>query len=126
MYFSMLRAFVQAIGGRLEVRAVFPDAGAIDIAGLDGSGILSDVRDLLWRRCQIQPMPPDHEFNDFLLKAVDENNATFEKLSNNQELYVPIRRIAEVLPETPSSLPIIQLKGSLQWSANKRLWQFAP
>jgi DNA-binding XRE family transcriptional regulator len=32
MYVSTLRHFVRAMGGELEIRAVFPDAGAVRIA----------------------------------------------------------------------------------------------
>ena len=45
MYLSMLRSLIQAMGGRLELRAVFPNE-VIEITGLEGSGILSDLREL--------------------------------------------------------------------------------
>jgi transcriptional regulator with XRE-family HTH domain len=32
MYVSTLRNFIEAMGGRLEVRAVFPDLGAVEVA----------------------------------------------------------------------------------------------
>lgn len=125
MYLSMLRSLIQAMGGRLELRAVFPNE-VIEITGLEGSGILSDLRELTHQRCQIQPNP-DLEYNDFFLESVDESVITFQKLSNHQYIDVPTRRVAEVLPTgTAAELPVVMLKGSLAWSAQKRLWQFRP
>lgn len=125
MYLSMLRSLIQAMGGRLELRAVFPNE-IMEIAGLEGSGIISDLRELVHQRCQIQPNP-DLEYNDFRLESVDESIVTFQKLSNQQFLDVPMRRVAEVLPAgIGTQLPVVILKGSLAWSAQKRLWQFRP
>jgi transcriptional regulator with XRE-family HTH domain len=124
MYVSMLRSFVQALGGRLEIRAIFPKEEPIGIAGLDGSGTLADLQALINHLCKIEPIPPDHLYNRFLLREVNESIVTFEKQSNKQYLYVPTRRISEVLPATPDSMPVVLLKGSLSWSGQKKLWQF--
>jgi transcriptional regulator with XRE-family HTH domain len=122
MYLSMLRSLIQAMGGRLELRAVFPDE-IVEITELDGEGIISDLRELLHQRCQIQPNP-DLEYNDFRVESIDESAITFQKLSNQQYLDVPTRRVAEILPATGSQLPVVILQGSLNWSAQKKLWQF--
>jgi transcriptional regulator with XRE-family HTH domain len=125
MYLSMLRSLIQAMGGRLDLRAVFPNE-IVEITGLDGDGIISDLRELLHQRCQIQPNP-DLEYNDFRVESIDESAITFQKLSNQQYLDVPTRRVAEVLPATTGGqLPVVILKGSLDWSAQKKLWQFRP
>src|SRR5260370_1463298 len=123
MYVSMLRSLIQAVGGRLELRAVFGDE-VVEIVGLEGDGILADLRELLNKRCCIQPVPPNLDYNDFSLKSVDESIVTFQKLSNGQYLDIPIRRVAEVLPANAGELPVVTLKGSLTWSGLKRAWQF--
>jgi transcriptional regulator with XRE-family HTH domain len=38
MYLSTLRSFIEAMGGRLEIRAVFPDLGAVEITQFTGAG----------------------------------------------------------------------------------------
>jgi transcriptional regulator with XRE-family HTH domain len=126
MYVSMLRSFVQALGGRLEIRAIFPEEEPIGITGLDGSGTLSDLQALINHLCKIEPIPPDHSYNRFLLTEANESIVTFEKQSNKQYLHIPTRRISEVLLETPDGLPVVLLKGSLSWSGQKKLWQFDP
>lgn len=126
MYVSMLHSLVQAMGGHLELRAVFEGEEPIEITGLDGSGTLADLKDLLNRKCEIQPIPPDLEYNEFFLRSVDESVVTFQKGSNSQYLDIPTRRIAEVVPATVGAAPVVYLKGSLAWSAQKKLWQFRP
>lgn len=37
MYVSTLRSFIEAMGGRLEVRAVFPDLGAVEVTQFAGA-----------------------------------------------------------------------------------------
>jgi transcriptional regulator with XRE-family HTH domain len=124
MYVSMLRSFIQAMGGRLELRAAFPGGEVIEIGGLEGE-ILGELKELLHQRCRIEPIP-DNQYNEFFLNAVNENVVTFQKLSNQQYVDVPTRRIAEVLPAGTAHplLPVVLLKGSLAWSAHKKLWQF--
>jgi len=47
MYVSTLRSFIHAMGGRLEIRAVFPDHGAVEITQFaDAAGAAAeDERD---------------------------------------------------------------------------------
>ena len=123
MYISMLRSFVQALGGRLELRAVFPDE-TTEIGGVQGNGTLAELQELKNRCCRIEPIPSEFPYNKFLVISVDENIVTLRKGSNDQYLHVPTRRVAEVLPASSSQLPVIVLKGSLAWSGQKRVWEF--
>jgi transcriptional regulator with XRE-family HTH domain len=126
MYVSMLRSFIQAVGGHLELRAIFPNGEVLEVSGLEGRGTFEDLKDLVHKTCQILPIPPGLDYNKFLLMSADESVATFQKLSNQQYLDIPTRRISEVLPGTSGALPVVMLKGSLAWSGQKRLWQFRP
>jgi len=38
MYLSTLRGFIRAMGGELEIRAVFPDSGTVVISGFEELG----------------------------------------------------------------------------------------
>jgi hypothetical protein len=122
----MLRSLIQAMGGRIELRAIFPNEPPIEIGGLEGSSNLAELSELLKKRCRIEPIPDNPEYKDFLLTSFDENVATFQKLSCQQSLDIPIRRIAEILPATSQSLPLVVLRGTVAWSGQKKLWQFRP
>lgn len=126
MRVSMLRSYIQAMGGHLELRATFPEKEDFEIVGLDESGTVTDLKDLMYKKCRLQPMPPEHEYNEFFIKSVDDNLVTFSKTSNEQRLVVPVRRVEEVLQAGPGELPTVLLKGSLNWSGQKRLWEFRP
>jgi len=68
-------------------------------------------------------MPPDHAEDQFHVSAVDESgNVTLEKLSSQQRLEIPARRVLEVLPATSIAPPTIVLHGSNAWSAHRQLW----
>lgn len=121
---SMLRSFVEALGGKIEITAVFPDA-SLSLCGFSGSEILADLRAILNDCCRIHPMPEERAYDEFRVRSVDDSLVTIEKLSNRQVLEIPVRRVIEVLPETSSAPPIIVLRGSLQWSANEKLWRIA-
>jgi transcriptional regulator with XRE-family HTH domain len=124
LYVSMLRGFIEALGGKLEINAVFPNE-EIAVSGLDKTGVLECLPGLVNHLCRIHPMPPDRAEDQFRVSAVDESgNVTLEKLSNHQRLEIPVRRVLEVLPATSSAPPTIVLHGSLAWSAHRQLWNF--
>lgn len=45
MYVSTLRNFIQAMGGRLEIRAVFPDHGTVEITQFGDEGGVTEDRE---------------------------------------------------------------------------------
>jgi transcriptional regulator with XRE-family HTH domain len=120
---SMLKSYVEALGGKLEINAVFPDA-AVSLSRIAEVQHLEELHALEWQQCCIHPMPPERAADRFLVKRVDDSLIELEKLSNGQVLEIPIRRVLEVLPAT-SSVPVrtIILRGSLKWSANEKLWR---
>jgi transcriptional regulator with XRE-family HTH domain len=121
---SMLRSFIEALGGKVQISAVFPDA-TVTLSGFTGNETLEDLRGLVNHRCCIHPMPLERAADEFLVRAVDESLVSFEKLSNRQVLEIPVRRVLEVLPKTSSAPPTIVLRGSLLWSANEKLWRMS-
>lgn len=124
LYVSMLRGFVEALGGKLEINIVFPNE-KISLSGLDKASLLESLTGLVNHLCRLHPMPPDRVEDQFRVSAVDESgNVTLEKLSNRQSLEIPVRRVLEVLPATSSAPPTIVLHGSLAWSAHRQLWNF--
>lgn len=124
LYVSMLRGFVEALGGKLEINIVFPNE-KISLSGLDKASMLESLTGLVNHLCRLHPMPPDRVEDQFRVSAVDESgNVTLEKLSNQQSLEIPVRRVLEVLPATSSAPPTIVLHGSLAWSAHRQLWNF--
>jgi len=124
LYVSMLRSVVEALGGRLEISAVFPTEN-VAIEGLDRSGVQESLQKLVNHLCRMHPMPSERAEDQFRISSVDEGgNVTLEKLSDHQRLEIPMRRVLEVLPATSDAPPTIVLHGSLAWSAHKQLWNF--
>jgi transcriptional regulator with XRE-family HTH domain len=121
---SMLRSYVEALGGSLELTAVFQDA-RITLSGLTSTETREDLLALLNQQCYLHPMPDDRKTDLFLVSRVDEALIEVQKLSNAQRLEIPIRRVLEVLPATSPNLPTIVLRGKLEWSAHQKLWKMA-
>ena len=119
---SMLKSFVEALGGKLEIAAVFRDS-SIHLTGFADNPSFADLQALLNQQCCIHPMPPERGDDRFLVRKVDESLVELEKLSNRQVLEIPLRRVLEVLPATSSTPPMIVLRGSLKWSAHEKLWR---
>lgn len=119
---SMLKSFVEALGGNLEISAMFPDA-AIALSKIADVHPINDLRALEWQQCLIHPIPPERATDRFLVRKVDEALIHLEKLSNKQLLKIPVRRILEILRVPSEELPLLVLRGSLKWSANEKLWR---
>jgi transcriptional regulator with XRE-family HTH domain len=121
---SMLRSFIEALGGKIEITARFPGT-TVTLSGFTVSDTLEDLRSLVNNRCRIHPMPEERAADEFWVRTVDESLVSLEKLSNQQLLEIPTRRVLEVLPKTSSAPPTIALRGSLRWSANEKLWRMS-
>ena len=119
---AMLKSFVEALGGKLAVTAVFPDT-TIAITGFSETPALSDLQMLVSHQCCIHPMPPERAGDRFIVRNVDESLIELQKLSNHQLLEVPVRRVLEVLPKTSTAPATIVLRGRLDWSAHEKLWR---
>jgi len=124
LYVSMLRSFIEALGGKMEITTVFPDA-SIPISGFDQGGVMESLRGLQNRQCRLHPMPTERAEDTFLISRVDDSGIVeLQKQSNMQTVEIPIRRIFEVLPATSTAPPTLVLHGKLAWSANKQVWEF--
>lgn len=121
---SMLKSFIEALGGKLRIAAVFPDA-TFTLGKLAENPTWSDLRSLEWKQCRLSPMPEDRADDLFLVRRVDESLLELEKISNHQLVEIPIRRVLEVQPETSAAPTTIVLRGGLRWSAHEKLWKIA-
>lgn len=121
---SMLKSYVEALGGRLHITAVFSDA-AIGLGKMAESPIFLELQVLVLKQCRVHPMPPDHASDLFLIRKADESLVELEKISNHQLVEIPLRRVLEVVPATSLAPPTLVLRGSLEWSAHERLWKVA-
>jgi transcriptional regulator with XRE-family HTH domain len=121
---SMLRSYIEALGGKLQLTAQFPDA-SITLSGLTSTEIREDLRALVNQQCYLHPMPADRKTDRFMLRRVDDALIEVEKLSNMQYLEIPIRRVLEVLPATTWEPATIVLRGKLEWTAHQKLWKMA-
>jgi transcriptional regulator with XRE-family HTH domain len=124
MYVSTLRNFVRALGGGLRIIASFPE-GEVEIDSLV-EGVETSLEPLINHTCLIGPMSPAGESNEFLIRAIDGKNVEAEKNSNGNLVYIPIRRVAEVIPEAPGRLPTVVINGRIQWYAEPiNRWRFS-
>ena len=112
---SMLKSFVEALGGKLQLAAVFPDA-TFSLGKLAENPTWSDLRRLEWKQCRLSPMPQERAEDMLLVRRVDESLVELEKVSNHQLVEIPIRRVREVQPETSVTPTTIVLRGGLRWS----------
>lgn len=119
---SMLKSFVEALGGKLQISAVFPDS-TISLGKLAENPTFAELQGLLWKQCRLSPMPADRATDLFLVRRIDESLLELEKISNHQLVEIPIRRVLEVQPETAAAPSTIILRGGLQWSAHEKLWK---
>lgn len=126
VYVSSLRKFIDAIGGKLQLTAVFPD-GAIEILGLDGDDMVDLARTSVNIQCQVTPLvAATGTFrNRFRVHSLspDEHTINFEK-DNGDMVEVPVRRIREFLPATAPKLPTFVLDGRVQWFEDTQRWRF--
>jgi transcriptional regulator with XRE-family HTH domain len=126
-YISSLRKFINAIGGRLELSAVFPDA-PVRILGLDGDDMVDLARKKVNTVCRLSPLnPAQGNFRNWFRVhslSADEHTVNFEK-DNGDLVEVPIRRIREYLPATDPKLATFVLDGRVQWHEDIQRWRFA-
>lgn len=124
-YVSSVRKYVEALGGKLEIHAVFGE-GRVKIRGLDGDDTITQLRALVNQHCRLSSLDPD-KFNEFALRFIDddERQLTLEKLSSNQYVQIPVRRVIEVLPAVaPHNLQTLVLRGRVIWLENIQRWRF--
>jgi transcriptional regulator with XRE-family HTH domain len=126
-YISSIRKYIEALGGQMEIRAVFSDDKAVKIRGLDGDDMLDIVRKMLNAPCRLTPLnPAQGQFkNWFCVHSVSENDriVNFEK-DNGDLVEVPIRRIREFLPAASQKLPTLVLDGQVRWYPEILRWRF--
>jgi transcriptional regulator with XRE-family HTH domain len=128
-YISSIRKFVEAIGGRLEINAVFPDSRRVKVRGLDGDEILGEVRALLRQNCKITPLDPaTGRFNNsFRLTRIDDDGRQiYLEKDNGDCIEIPTRRITEVLPGPTNGKPTIVINGRVKWFEDILRWRFVP
>jgi transcriptional regulator with XRE-family HTH domain len=125
-YVSSARKFIEATGGRLEIHAIFPDRAAVRIRGLDGDDVLTTAAALVNQMCRINPLVPAHQYNEFLVRSIDDDREiVLEKTSCNNLVHIPLRRISEILPPSGSGkLPTLVLNGRVQWFEGDQRWRF--
>jgi len=68
---NMLRSFVEALGGELQLTAVFPGE-SIRLAGLTDTETRDDLGALVYKQCVIHPMPEDRKTDRFLVRRVED------------------------------------------------------
>jgi transcriptional regulator with XRE-family HTH domain len=128
LHVSMLRSVIEGLGGRMEISAVFPDV-RIEVVGFSKiNSLVEELQGLVNHRCFLHPMPTERSKDEFFVRDVNDSIVMLDKLSNHQRIEIPVRRIVEILPGTdhPSLPPTIVLRGSMKWSALRKVWDYTP
>lgn len=118
-YISSVRKYIEALGGRLEIHAVFENEN-VTIRGLDGDDILTQIRSLLRAICRVTPPPisglPGKVDDRFVIRGIDDDERylQLEKHIGGHHVAVPIRRILEVRQAPPhGKYPNLTLDGHI-------------
>jgi transcriptional regulator with XRE-family HTH domain len=126
-YISSVRKYIEALGGKMEIRAVFPET-EVKVRGLDGDDMLDVLRKMLNQQCRLSPLNParGNFHNRFTVHSVSEDDriVMFEK-DNGDGVYVPVRRIREFVPAVTPKLPLFVLDGEVRWHENIQRWRYA-
>ncbi len=78
-------------------------------------------------RVHVMPIVPVGAARDFfLVQEVEGEIVALTKATNNQTVEIPLARIAEVIPGTPSEAPSLVLSGRLQLHSLAEQWKFRP
>jgi hypothetical protein len=72
-----------------------------------------ELRGLLNHGVKIVPFP--HEWNDFRLLSVDDDNAVFHKCSNHQRFHIPVANIVGVLPAASWERRSLVINAPVRW-----------
>ena len=125
-YISSVRKYIEALGGKMEIRAVFPD-DEVKVRGLDGDDMLDVLKTMLYQQCRLSPLNParGNFQNRFRVHSISEDDriVTFEK-DNGDGVHVPVRRVREFVPAAAPKLPMFVLDGHVQWHADILRWRF--
>ena len=129
-YISSVRKYIEAIGGRMEIRAVFPENEAVKLRGLDGDEKLSLLRSMTRADVKISPQLVGNTvrcYNRFTIIGIDDDERTLElEKDSGHHVYIPIRRINEVRPATSytQKFATLVINGRVQWFPEKNGWYF--
>ena len=102
---STVRKYVEAIGGKLEIHAVF-QRKTVRLRGLGGDENRTLLRGMPKKHCKLNPPPTrDDGFseNHFIIEGMDEDERYLRlRIAGRWEyLDIPVRRILDVSPPPP-------------------------
>src|ERR1700733_2059387 len=55
---TMLKSFIEALGGKLHLTATFPDT-AVNLSKIAETPVFAQLQALVLKQCQVHPMPPN-------------------------------------------------------------------
>jgi hypothetical protein len=75
---------------------------------------------------RISPLVPPIQYDRFLVKDVRSDVLIVDKESSDEQVTIPVQRVAEILPTKPGDAPLVMLNGRLQWLTLEKEWEFFP
>ena len=73
---------------------------------------------------QLKPIDAT-DYKEFRVKDVRDETVVFHKLSNSQDVEVPLRTIREVSPAVNGEPAVITLRGALRWKQDIQRWRYS-
>ena len=65
------------------------------------------------------------EYKDFRVSEVRDEIVVFHKMSNMQDVEVPLKAIREIIPSVNGEATVIALRGAMRWRKEIERWRFS-
>ncbi len=78
------------------------------------------------QRVRVSPLVPACQYDIFSVEKLEGSAVTLNKSSTDEYVALPLKRVAEVLPDALDELPTLALNGRLQWLTIPQRWKFFP
>jgi hypothetical protein len=75
---------------------------------------------------RVSPLIPPLQFDRFSVTEANDGTLRLEKESSDQQVTIPLQRVAEILRTGTIEPPTVMLNGRLQWLTLSQEWQFFP
>ena len=64
---NRLKSFIEALGGKLNMTATFPDT-AVNLRKIAETPVFAELQALVLKKCHVHPMPPNRRDGLFMIR----------------------------------------------------------
>jgi len=119
-------------GLKQSVRSALEQTLVMGIRSLSAKSATLSVRETLRElaetrsRVRVSPIVPAGLGDVFHVMSMDQDLVVLKKATSQQDVDVPLSRVADVLPSANSDYGSLALSGRLQWTSLPKRWKFFP